>query len=149
MLLLTIRHSIWLFNHSFQQSWHFGIPGLFSPDKRPLKRTDKMHVNVIYPSPTSSSGCRILAQTSVVREKHLHHEHLNSHAWPKHYFSSPHQCDTKQANNALIISWSKTKFSQRTSYELYGRKWRELLNHNAPLEKLLSNYYYWPHMSPW
>ena len=145
MLLLTIRHS----GFSTTVSSRVGIlefQVFFFSHKRPLKQTNKMHVNVIYPTPTSSSGCRILAQTDVVREKHLHHEHLNSHAWPKHYFSSPHQCDTKQANNALIISWSKTKFSQRTSYELYGRKWRELLNHNAPLEKY---YYYWPHMSPW
>ena len=138
MLLLTFRH--------FQQSWHFRIPGLFFPHKRPLKQTNKMQVNVIYPTPTSSSGCRILAQTDVVREKHLHHQPLNSHAWPKHYFSSPHQYITKQASDALIVSWSKTKFSQLTSYELCGRKWRELLNHNAPLEKY---YYYWPHMSPW
>ena len=96
-----------------------------------------MHVNVIYPTPTSSSGCRILAQTDMAREKHLYHQPLNSHAWPKHYFSSPHQYNTKQASDAPIISWSKTKFSQLTSYELCGRKWRELLNHNAPLEKYL------------
>ena len=74
------NQTFWLFNHSFQQSWHFGIPGLFFPHKRPLKQTNKMHVNVIYPSPTSSSGCRILAQTDVVREKHLHHQPLNTHA---------------------------------------------------------------------
>ena len=72
MLLLTFRH--------FQQSQHFGIPGLFFPHKRPLKQTNKMQVNVIYPTPTSSSGYRILAQTTVVRGKHLHHQPLNSHA---------------------------------------------------------------------
>ena len=142
MLLLT---TFWLFNHSFQQSWHFGIPGLFFPHKRPLKQTNKMHVNVIYPTPTSSSGCRILAQTDMVREKHLHHQPSNSHAWPKHYFSPPHQYNTKQASDVPIISWSKTKFSRLTSYELCGRKWRELLNHNALVEKY---YNYWPHMSP-
>ena len=88
-----------------------------------------MHVNVIYPSPTGSSGCRILAKTNVVRGKHLHHQPLNSCVWTKLYFSSPHQYITKQASDALIVSWSKTKFSKPTSYELCGRKWRELLNH--------------------
>ena len=143
MLLLTIRHS----GFSTTVSSRVGIfPGLFFPHKRPLKQTNNMHVNSIYPSPKSSSGCRILAKTNVVRGKHLHHQPLNSRVWTKLYFSSPHQYNTKKASDAPIISWSKTKFSQLTSYELCGRKWRELLNHNAPLEKY---YYYWPHMSPW
>ena len=75
--------------------------------------------------------CKTLDYTS-------HLNPFNSHEWPRQNFSLQYQYNIKQRSNEnekidiLIlrefISWSNTRYSQLTSWELYSKQWGELLN---------------------
>ena len=64
----------------------------------------------------------VLVMAKIKKQKHTS---INSHEWPKQNFSIQFHYNIKQTSdeneeniNLVIISWSNTKFSKLTSWEL-------------------------------